>query len=112
MAGLFRAADVSVSLTSHDGTPNSLLEAMGSGCLPVVSPVESVLEWVDDGVNGLVASATDVKQIAATLHRAVTDTALRDAAARRNQRLVHERANIDVCMGAAMSFYERLISSE
>ena len=35
MAALFRSAQVLVSPTTHDGTPNSLLEGMACGCFPV-----------------------------------------------------------------------------
>jgi glycosyltransferase involved in cell wall biosynthesis len=46
MADLFRAARLSVSLSTHDGTPNTLLEAMACGALPLTGPVDSVLEWI------------------------------------------------------------------
>jgi hypothetical protein len=46
MAALFRAAHVSVSPSVHDGTPNTLLEAMACGCLPVAGDLESIREWI------------------------------------------------------------------
>ena len=42
MADAFRSSRVSVSLSEHDGTPNTLLEAMACGALPVVGDVASV----------------------------------------------------------------------
>ncbi len=53
MADLFRRRAVVVSPTTHDGTPNTLLEAMACGCLPVVGDLESLREWITPGVNGL-----------------------------------------------------------
>ncbi len=49
---LFKRAQVSVSISQHDGTPNSLLEAMALGCFPVVGDIESTREWIIDGENG------------------------------------------------------------
>ncbi len=49
MAEIFRSCQVVVSPTTHDGTPNSLLEAMACGCFPVVGNIESLREWITDG---------------------------------------------------------------
>jgi glycosyltransferase involved in cell wall biosynthesis len=38
---LFSRSQVYVSLSSHDGTPNTFLEAMACGCFPVVGDIES-----------------------------------------------------------------------
>lgn len=35
MGDVFRGAQIVVSPSIHDGTPNSLLEAMACGCFPV-----------------------------------------------------------------------------
>lgn len=44
MAYLFRLADVTVSLSEDDGTPNTLLEAVACGCFPIAGDIESVRE--------------------------------------------------------------------
>ena len=49
MADLFRRAQIMVSPSVHDGTPNSLLEAMACGCLPVAGDLESIREWITHG---------------------------------------------------------------
>lgn len=43
---------VFISLTSSDGAPLSLLEAMAAGPVPVVSKIPANIEWITDGVNG------------------------------------------------------------
>jgi len=45
-----------VSIPSSDGTAISLLEAMGYGCIPVVSDLPANLEWINSGENGIVVS--------------------------------------------------------
>ena len=59
LADLFRRSQVMVSPSVHDGTPNSLLEGMACGCLPVAGDLESIREWIKDGENGLLVDATD-----------------------------------------------------
>lgn len=46
-----------VSVPSSDGTSISLLEAMGYGCVPVVSDLPANREWINHAQNGIVAGA-------------------------------------------------------
>ncbi len=112
MPDVHRAADVAVSLTTHDGTPNTLLESMSTGVLPVVSPIESVLEWIDDGINGLVVSATDVSGIVSTILNAIDSPDLRASAASINQRLIRQRADRDTCRERILDFYYQVLSTQ
>jgi glycosyltransferase involved in cell wall biosynthesis len=112
MAGAFRASRVSVSLSEHDGTPNTLLEAMACGALPVVGDVASVREWIRDSVNGIVVPATDPTRVAAALTKALTDDALAGAAREHNDRLVAARADYRQNMLVVESRYEMLVGSQ
>ncbi len=42
LSEVMAASYLAVSPTSHDGTPNSVLESISAGCLPVVSRLESI----------------------------------------------------------------------
>src|SRR6185312_3951624 len=46
MANLLRSSAASVSPSEHDGTPNTLLEAMACGAIPVAGDIESIREWI------------------------------------------------------------------
>ena len=87
MAGLFAISDVFVSITDHDGTPNTLLEGMAAGALPVAGDLASVREWITHGENGLLCQPGDPVTLAGLIVRAVGDEPWRDAAARRNRAL-------------------------
>lgn len=108
MADVYRAATVTVSPSLHDGTPNTLLEAMASGCLPIVHPVESVLEWVMDGRTGVVVDATDVAALAQAIIRGICDARLRRTAAPLNRAAVLARADRTVCVDLIDRFYDAL----
>jgi glycosyltransferase involved in cell wall biosynthesis len=109
MADLFRLASVAVSPSLHDGTPNTLLEAMASGCLPVAGNIESVREWVDDGVNGLLCDAASVESLAVAMIRALEDETLRHRARERNMPMIAERVAYERVMQRAEAFYEETI---
>ena len=80
MFSLFRRAEVSVSITDQDGTPNSLLEAMAAGAVPVCSDLPSIREWIEHGSNGFLAAFDDPQAVANALRLALdllTPTAAR-----------------------------------
>lgn len=109
MADLFRLAVVSVSPSLHDGTPNSLLEAMACGSFPVAGDIESVREWIVDGENGLLCDPTSPESMAHNIRRGLTDEQLRDKAREINLRLVFDRAEYNKVMHQAEEFYHQVI---
>jgi glycosyltransferase involved in cell wall biosynthesis len=111
MADAFRASRVSVSLSEHDGTPNTLLEAMACGALPIVGDVASVREWIHDGTNGIVVSARDCIGVTEAVMRALRDDTLVQTAREENERLVRARADYHRNMLDVESRYERLVRS-
>lgn len=109
MAEVFRAARVSVSLSTHDGTPNTLLEGMACGTFPVVGDVESVREWVREDRNGLVVPAENASAVSAALLRALTDDNLVLPARERNLSLIRQRASYGSLMRAVEERYESVV---
>lgn len=109
MGELFRLADVMVSPSIHDGTPNTLLEGMACGALPVVGDIDSVREWVRDGENGLLCDPTSATSVAWAIVAGLRDIALRKRAAEENARIVLERAEYYTSMTRAERFYCRLV---
>jgi glycosyltransferase involved in cell wall biosynthesis len=110
MAGIFRRAQVMVSPAVHDGTPNSLLEAMACGCLPVAGDLDSIREWITPGSNGLVADPTDPGSLARAILEGLANQNLRQRAAGRNHNLILDRAEYRHCMTEAGQFYRRVIA--
>lgn len=94
-----------VSPAIHDGTPNSVLEAMALGCLPVVGNIESLREWIKDGRNGILFDPGDPASIAAAIIRGLRDEELQQQAGRINAGLVAERADRKVVMPLVNDFY-------
>jgi glycosyltransferase involved in cell wall biosynthesis len=108
MAELFRAAQVVVSPTTHDGTPNSLLEAMACGCFPVAGDLESIREWITPGQNGLLVDAGDPVALAAAILRGLNEPVLRRQAAQQSAAIIAGRAEYSRNMARAAEFYGQL----
>ncbi len=109
MARLFRSAQVAVSITTHDGTPNTLLEALACGCFPVAGDIESLREWITPGVNGLLVPPEAPNALAEAILRALEDGALRLSARRRNLALIREKADYAAVMPRAEAFYRQMM---
>lgn len=69
-------ASVFVLPSFHEGLPMALLEAMAWGVVPVVTPVGSIPEIVEDGHNGLLVEPGDVAGISAAIQRLAGDPEL------------------------------------
>lgn len=110
MAALFRSSRLTVSPSNHDGTPNTLLEAMACGCLPVVGDLESIREWITHGENGLLVNPNDPQDLAQAMLRALLDDDLVKNARAVNSRLIAERAEYSEVMRQVQTFYQSLIS--
>jgi glycosyltransferase involved in cell wall biosynthesis len=106
---LFLSADVSVSVSSHDGTPNSLLEAMACGCFPVAGDIESLREWITPGVNGFLVEPSKAQGLAKAVLLALGQPDLRKTAAEFNLRLIRERAETNLVRSQIQVFYQRFV---
>jgi glycosyltransferase involved in cell wall biosynthesis len=109
MADIFRSAAVLVSPSTHDGTPNTLLEGMACGCFPVAGDLESIREWITPGVNGLLVDPSNPDSLADAILSALDQPELRARAAEQNQRIIADRADYAQSMARAEAFYNRLV---
>jgi glycosyltransferase involved in cell wall biosynthesis len=109
MADLFRQAHVVASITTHDGTPNTLLEAMACGCFPIAGNIETSAEWITPGENGFLVDPTDPQALATAILEAWEHPDLMDRAARINRGLIEQRADYNRVMPTAEKFYTGLI---
>lgn len=104
---LYSNADVYISLSSHDGTPNSFLEAITCGCFPVVGDIASLREWIDHGKNGWLVEPQDARAAADAVISVLQDKAMRERAAVINQVIVADRADIQQVKKAVRKFYKQ-----
>ncbi len=101
-------ARVVIAPTLMDGTPNVMLEAMAAGALPIMSPIDSIQEWITDGENGLLAHALYPDQVAAALRRALADDELFERAQRLNWEIICQRADRRDVRQEVLEYYSHL----
>jgi glycosyltransferase involved in cell wall biosynthesis len=107
---LFNRASVTVSISQHDGTPNSLLEAMSLGCFPVVGDIESTREWIKDGENGRLVNPADVMAATGAILQGLEDNTLHEKAGSLNCDIIDQRANRQGLLNGIREFYSHLVN--
>lgn len=109
ISGYFRSADVYLSGARSDGASVSLLEAMATGLLPVVTDAPGNREWIEPGRNGWLAEYGDSDDFARKLgHAAKLGVAERHQMHLENRRTVEERANWNVNSTKLLEAYDRI----
>jgi glycosyltransferase involved in cell wall biosynthesis len=111
MAAWFQKSQIVVSPSIHDGTPNTLLEGLASGCFPVVGDIETLREWITPGVNGLLFDPADPQELAEAVILALNNSDLRTRAKEHNLKMINERADYNLIMPQAAAFYTQLKAS-
>jgi glycosyltransferase involved in cell wall biosynthesis len=106
MGDVFRGAQIVVSPSIHDGTPNSLLEGMACGCFPIAGDLESIREWITPGQNGLLVDPNNPQAIADAILIALEREDLRHEAAGLNAKIISARAEYKGNMERVEKFYK------
>lgn len=109
MGEVFRSAQIVVSPSVHDGTPNSLIEGMACGCFPVAGDLESIREWITHGQNGLLVNPNDPQSIADAILLGLEREDLRRDAAGLNANIISAKAEYGVNMGKVVEWYEAVM---
>jgi len=98
LAGELAAAEFYLSASLSDSTSLSLLEAMASGALPVVSDLPGNREWVSEGQGARTFDPGDRGGLGAAVERALETPDWCELARERNFAVIAERGDWDVQM--------------
>ncbi|MFN8412134.1 MAG: glycosyltransferase family 4 protein [Anaerolineales bacterium] len=109
MGEVFRGAQIVVSPSFHDGTPNSLIEGMACGCFPIAGDLESIREWITPGQNGLLINPNDSQAIADAILFGLEREDLRQEAAGLNSKIISARAEYEANMKRVVEFYKSVL---
>jgi glycosyltransferase involved in cell wall biosynthesis len=109
---LFARSAITVSISQHDGTPNSLLEAMAIGCLPVAGDIESIRQWITPGLNGILVEPHRADALADAIAFAVENPEFRESARQYNLDLSRTKTSRDIVLPQILEFYEKVIKEK
>ncbi len=107
---LYQNSDIYLSLSSHDGTPNTFLEAIACGCFPIVGDILSLREWIENGKNGMLVDPTDVEQVVKAVLKVLSDKKLYEDAKVLNWAILSEKADRKKIRSKIINFYSSFVS--
>jgi glycosyltransferase involved in cell wall biosynthesis len=108
MALFLNLAQAFVSIPDSDGMPQSLLEAMSCGTVPVVSNLPQYDEVIWHEANALVVQQKDVSAVAGAILRILKDNALREKLSRACVDTIMEGMDYEVEMEKMEKLYYEL----
>jgi glycosyltransferase involved in cell wall biosynthesis len=106
---IVKSASFYLSASLSDGTSSSLLEAMASGLIPIVSDIAANREWIVPETNGLLFSPGDHRELANQIRRAIKHEPWMANARIANRKLVEERADANVNMIKLLEILNRCL---
>ena len=89
----YRSCDLYVSASIVDGSSVSLLEAMGTGIPVLMSSIPGNLEWVRDGINGLLFPTRDIRTLSEKMLFCARNTKQISQYAEAARKLIEEKAD-------------------
>jgi glycosyltransferase involved in cell wall biosynthesis len=109
MPSYLNASDLYVSSSLSDGTSLSLLEAMACALPVVVTDVPAILEWVENGVNGLVVPRRSIDELAEAIIYLLQREDVRKEMGEKNIAIAKERADWDKNFKKLEDIYKTLV---
>jgi glycosyltransferase involved in cell wall biosynthesis len=110
IAEYYQLADIFISITSSEGMPISLTEAMACGAVPVVSDLPVFRDWIKPNINGLIVQVRNVEITANAIVTLFKNPVMRDSISRVNRKLVVDKFDYRIWMQKVEDFYYKLSS--
>jgi glycosyltransferase involved in cell wall biosynthesis len=105
---VFRAFDVFLLCSDHEGLPRSVLEALYLGVPVVARPVGGIPEVVENGVTGVLVDSDEPSALAGACVSVMANEQRRKQVAAAGIRLVSQAFSIDGAASEMTSLYRRL----
>jgi len=111
MAEIYRSADILFLFTKIEAFGLVVVEAMASGCVPVVSDTDGPSEIVKSGVDGFLAPQTDRRAVVAAVREAVLLIGSKrwESIRRAGREKVENRFTIERCVAEYEKIYLDMI---
>ena len=106
----YHMTDLYISPSHVDGSSVSLMEALASGLLCLVSDIPGNREWIKDGVNGWLFRDGDVDDLAEKISNAIKNRKLFKNIGDAARKTAEQKADWKMNFGKLLEVYERTIA--
>jgi len=106
MPDVYRANDIFVMASQHEGMSNAMLEAIASGLPVITTPCEGVQELIGD--NGMIVNHPDLQEFVAAIKALVTDPQKYQAMSKAGRRIA-ETFSWSAVADNYIQYYKKLL---
>lgn len=106
MPSFYNAIDAYVVSSRCEGGPAPLLESMACGTPAITTPVGLAIEYIEDGVNGLMVPKEDAPAIAQAIVRMLESAEMRDRFSQAGLQTIRENLTWDKTLAKVEQMYE------
>ena len=111
LRSLIGEASFSACLSAYEGFGLAAVEAMSAGCCLVSTPTDGVLEQIENGVSGYIASSFDPLDLAKALSSAVANPAQRLSFAEAGRDAAGQKFSEDAMIKSHIDLYQSTLQS-
>lgn len=111
MPEILGCGDAYISFSSFDGIPNSVLEAMACGLIPIVGELPQFHEWIEKGVTGYIVPQCDISALAVVVRDLYKNQQTLSDISVRCVSQIRELGSYEVCMERTRELLQDLIES-
>ena len=104
----YHMADIYISPSHVDGSSVTLMEALASGLLCIVSDIPGNREWIEDGVNGWLFRDGDVDDLAGKILHAIKNKKSFQKIGEAARKTAEQKADWKKNFGKLLEAYEKL----
>jgi glycosyltransferase involved in cell wall biosynthesis len=97
VADILGCGDVYVSFSAYDGIPNSVLEAMACGLVPIAADLPQLREWIEHGVSGYIVPQNDTGGLASVVSSLYKHREMLPQVSARCIEKIQRRASYELC---------------
>jgi glycosyltransferase involved in cell wall biosynthesis len=101
-------ADIAILLSDREGLPRALIEASAAGVAMIASDVPGCRAIVRNGINGILVSRDDEKQVAEAIVKLVRDSELREEMGRAARRDFEKNFSTETVIPKILQLYSSL----
>lgn len=112
IAHLLNSSHIYLSTSRSDGSSLSLLEAMASDAIPVITDIPANREWISHEKNGMLVPVDDAFMLANAIYFVYENySQFANAAQLVNRKIIKEKGSLAVNTQKLLTIYEQLILS-
>ncbi len=102
-------SDAFVLMSSFEGLPISLIEAMGVGTIPICTPVGGIVDLIKDGINGFIGMDISEESCIEVLRRFLKTNENERKCIRQNAKDSYKPYSMDECANNYISLFNKLL---